>query len=87
MGRLGHGEMDEDEHAPLLIKGLAGLKVKTVATGDSHVMAITEGDILYNWGCGLYGCDGTEQSCTTPRIVEALQDHKIVMAAGVVYMG
>ena len=47
-------------------------------------MAITEGDILYNWGCGLYGClgGGTEQSCTTPRIVEALKDHKIVMVAG-----
>ena len=84
MGQLGHGEMDEDIHTPLLIKSLVGHKVKTVAAGDSHVMLITEGNTLYNWGCGLYGClgDGTEQSCTTPRVVEALKNHKVVMAAG-----
>ena len=84
MGQLGHGEMDEDIHSPLLIKSLAGHKVKTVAAGDSHVMLITEGNTLYNWGCGLYGClgDGTEQSCTTPRVVEAMKHHKVVMAAG-----
>jgi len=84
MGQLGHGEMDEDVHSPLLIKSLAGVKVRTVATGDSHVMLITEGKMLYNWGCGMYGClgDGTEQSCTTPRVVEALKHHKVAMAAG-----
>lgn len=84
MGQLGHGEMDEDVHTPLLIKSLAGVKVKSVAAGDSHVMLITNENTLYNWGCGLYGClgDGTEQSHTTPRVVEALKHHKIVMAAG-----
>lgn len=84
MGQLGHGEMDEDVHSPLLIKSLANVKVKTVVAGDSHVMLITEQNILYNWGCGMYGClgDGTEQSCPVPRVVEALKHHKVVMAAG-----
>lgn len=84
MGQLGHGEMDEDVHIPMLIKSLVGVKVKAVATGDSHVMLITEENTLYNWGCGLYGClgDGTETSCTIPKVVEALKHHKVVMAAG-----
>ena len=84
MGQLGHGEMDEDVHTPMLIKSLAGITVKAVATGDFHVMVITEEGTLYNWGCGLYGClgDGTEQSCMTPRIIEALRHHRVVVAAG-----
>jgi len=84
MGQLGHGEMDEDVHTPLIIKGLVGIKVRMVATGDSHVMVTSEEGTLYSWGCGMYGCqgDGTEQSYTTPRVVEALQHLKVVMAAG-----
>ena len=53
MGQLGHGEMDEDVHTPLLIKSLAGVKVKSVAAGDSHVMLITEENTFYNWGVWL----------------------------------
>lgn len=34
----------------MLIKSLSSIKAKVVVTSDSHVMLITEENMLYHWG-------------------------------------
>lgn len=45
-GRLGHGN-SSDLFSPQPVKALQGLRIKQIACGDSHCLALTvEGDIL-----------------------------------------
>ena len=83
-GQLGHGEMDQNERVPRLVKGLMEVKLASVAAGDSHVIAITSEGKVFSWGIGFYGClgHGDESSLAVPKLVEGLSDHVITSAAG-----
>ena len=83
-GQLGHGEIDQNELVPRPVAALNDVKVKSVAAGDSHVLAITTTGQLYTWGVGFYGCLGhnDEKALTLPKLVEALKDEHLVAAAG-----
>lgn len=82
-GQLGHGELDTDEHVPRLVKGLAGVRVLLVGAGTSHVIVGAAG-ATFAFGCGFFGAlgHGSEQSCTEPRRVEALDGLTLRAAAG-----
>lgn len=41
--------------APVLVQGLASMKVVVIAAGESHSAAITDKGALYTWGRGNYG--------------------------------
>ena len=41
--------------APMLVEGLSGKNVVSLAAGGAHSAAITEGGALYTWGRGSYG--------------------------------
>ena len=73
-GQLGHGEEDRDEHVPRQVMGLNGVRVERVGAGDSHVLAITDGGVVFSWGLGYYGClgHGDETSRYTPTKIQAL---------------
>ena len=73
-GQLGHGEMDQNELSPRPVAALCGVQLRSVAAGDSHVLAVTDGGQLFSWGVGFYGClgHGDEKSLSVPRLVEAL---------------
>jgi NIMA (never in mitosis gene a)-related kinase len=36
-----------------------GLKIKSIACGDSHVICLTDNNRVFSWGCGEYGRLGT----------------------------
>lgn len=57
-GRLGHGN-SSDVFTPQPIKALQGIKIKQIACGDSHCLAVTmDGEVqrfeLNNSSCILY---------------------------------
>lgn len=83
-GQLGHGEIDQNELVPRPVAALNDVKVKNVAAGDSHVLAITTTGQLYTWGVGFYGCLGhnDEKPLTLPKLVEAFKDQQLESAAG-----
>ncbi|XP_045543165.1 E3 ubiquitin-protein ligase HERC2 isoform X2 [Salmo salar] len=80
-GRLGHGS-SEDQHVPMLVTALKGLKVLDVAcgSGDAQTLAVTENGQVWSWGDGDYGKlgRGGSDGCKTPKLVEKLQDLDIV---------
>ena len=41
--------------APVLVQGLASVKVVAISAGESHSAAITDKGALYTWGRGNYG--------------------------------
>lgn len=53
-GQLGLGDL-EDQEKPMLIEGLAGLKVKKIACGSWHSVAITQDGDMYVWGWNSNG--------------------------------
>lgn len=83
-GQLGHGELYQNELVPRPVAALNDVKIKSVAAGDSHVLAITTAGQLYTWGVGFYGCLGhdDEKPLTLPKLVEALKDQHLESAAG-----
>ena len=83
-GQLGHGEMDQDEHIPRLVKGLGGVAIESVGVGDSHVLAVTKDGNCYSWGVGFYGClgHGDEQSLAAPRLIEKLAGESVRSTSG-----
>ncbi|KAM7252649.1 hypothetical protein ACFE04_008158 [Oxalis oulophora] len=81
-GRLGHGN-SSDLFTPQPIKLLQGLRVKQIACGDSHCLAVTfQGQVL-SWGRnqnGQLGLDTTEDS-PVPQNIQAFQGIPIKMVA------
>ncbi|XP_051115281.1 ultraviolet-B receptor UVR8 isoform X3 [Andrographis paniculata] len=78
-GRLGHGhgssifgfQTSSSEYTPRLIKGLEGIKVKSVAAGMLHSTCICDGGEMYTWGSNENGClgiGGTDISYTPERV-------------------
>jgi alpha-tubulin suppressor-like RCC1 family protein len=51
-GQLGTGS-SHSFHYPQIIN--ISLKVRRVATGESHCLAVAEEQVLFSWGCNRYG--------------------------------
>jgi hypothetical protein len=78
-GELGHGDT---EHLlqPTLVAGLAGVRVRSVAIGPEHGLAVTEAGAVYSWGSGAHGCLGyspPHSSVCPPRHIDALEGVRI----------
>ncbi|PKA54527.1 Ultraviolet-B receptor UVR8 [Apostasia shenzhenica] len=81
-GRLGHGD-SSDVFTPQPIIALQGIKVKQIACGDSHCLAVTAKGEVHSWGRnqnGQLGLGTTEDSLV-PKIIEAFQGISVKMVA------
>ncbi|KAL0378192.1 UNVERIFIED_CONTAM: Ultraviolet-B receptor UVR8, partial [Sesamum radiatum] len=81
-GRLGHGN-SSDLFTPQPIKALQGLRIKQIACGDSHCLAVTMEGEVQSWGRnqnGQLGLGSTEDSLV-PRKIEAFQGISVKMVA------
>ncbi|CAL9173745.1 unnamed protein product [Musa hybrid cultivar] len=81
-GRLGHGN-SSDVFSPQPIKALQGLKIKQIACGDSHCLAVTMNGEVQSWGRnqnGQLGLGTTEDSLI-PQKIQAFQGICVKMIA------
>ncbi|XP_077224913.1 ultraviolet-B receptor UVR8-like [Tasmannia lanceolata] len=81
-GRLGHGN-SSDLFTPQPIKAFQGLKIKQIACGDSHCLAVTMEGEVQSWGRnqnGQLGLGTTEDSLV-PQKIRAFQGIPIKMIA------
>nr|XP_027077442.1 ultraviolet-B receptor UVR8-like isoform X1 [Coffea arabica] len=81
-GRLGHGN-SSDLFTPQPIKALHGLKIKQIACGDSHCLAVTMEGEVQSWGRnqnGQLGLGTTEDSLV-PQKIGAFQGVPVRMVA------
>ncbi|PNT68828.1 hypothetical protein BRADI_3g45740v3 [Brachypodium distachyon] len=69
-GRLGHGNSSDVFH-PQPIEALQGIKIKQIACGDSHCLAVTDAGQVHSWGRnqnGQLGLGNTEDSLLPQKI-------------------
>ncbi|XP_024461400.1 ultraviolet-B receptor UVR8 isoform X3 [Populus trichocarpa] len=81
-GRLGHGN-SSDLFTPQPIKALHSLKIRQIACGDSHCLAVTMDGEVQSWGRnqnGQLGLGTTEDSLV-PQKIQAFQGDKMIMVA------
>ncbi|WMV29485.1 hypothetical protein MTR67_022870 [Solanum verrucosum] len=81
-GRLGHGN-SSDLFTPQPIKALHGIRIKQIACGDSHCLAVTMEGEVQSWGRnqnGQLGLGTTEDSLV-PRKIEAFKGIPVKMVA------
>ncbi|CAL0319733.1 unnamed protein product [Lupinus luteus] len=81
-GRLGHGN-SSDLFIPQPIRALQGLKIKQIACGDSHCLAVTMEGEVQSWGRnqnGQLGLGTTEDSLV-PQKIQIFQGLPIKMVA------
>ncbi|KAI3990988.1 hypothetical protein MKX01_026172 [Papaver californicum] len=81
-GRLGHGN-SSDLFTPQPIKTLGGVRIKQIACGDSHCLAVTMHGEVQSWGRnqnGQLGLGTTEDSLV-PQKVQAFQGISVKMVA------
>lgn len=81
-GRLGHGN-SSDLFTPQPIKALHSLKIRQIACGDSHCLAVTMDGEVQSWGRnqnGQLGLGTTEDSLV-PQKIQAFQGVSIKMVA------
>lgn len=81
-GRLGHGN-SSDLFTPLPIKALHSLRIKQIACGDSHCLAVTVEGEVQSWGRnqnGQLGLGTTEDSLV-PQKLQAFEGVLIKMVA------
>ncbi|CAI9753039.1 unnamed protein product [Fraxinus pennsylvanica] len=81
-GRLGHGN-SSDLFSPQPIKGLQGLRIKQIACGDSHCLAVTMEGEVQSWGRNQNGQlgIGTTEDSLVPRKIETFKGVSIKMVA------
>ncbi|XP_050205495.1 ultraviolet-B receptor UVR8 [Mercurialis annua] len=81
-GRLGHGN-SSDLFTPQPIKQLHGLKIKQIACGDSHCLAVTMEGLVQSWGRNQNGQLGlgTIEDSLVPQKIQAFQGVRIKMVA------
>ncbi|XP_052719637.1 E3 ubiquitin-protein ligase HERC2-like [Crassostrea angulata] len=80
--RLGHGTEDHARH-PKQIEALSSKKVKDIAIGSLHCMAITEDGELYGWGRNEQGQLGNPSisNFTEPTLIGGLEGKNIIGVA------
>ncbi|KAJ0097762.1 hypothetical protein Patl1_28023 [Pistacia atlantica] len=81
-GRLGHGN-SSDLFTPQPIKALHGLRIKQIACGDSHCLAVTMEGEVQSWGRNQNGQLGlgTTEDALVPQKIQAFQGVSIKMVA------
>ncbi|EOD04355.1 hypothetical protein EMIHUDRAFT_221135 [Emiliania huxleyi CCMP1516] len=91
---LGHSELDDEDLqviggdsvlvVPRPVAGLADVRVRTVATGYAHTLAVSEAGAVYSFGLGQNGelGHGNEADQHTPRVIESLRGVRAVAASG-----
>ena len=91
---LGHSELDDEDLqviggdsvlvVPRPVAGLADVRVRTVATGYAHTLAVSEAGAVYSFGLGESGGlgHGNEADQHTPRVIESLRGVRAVAASG-----
>ncbi|XP_022739998.1 ultraviolet-B receptor UVR8-like isoform X3 [Durio zibethinus] len=81
-GRLGHGN-SSDLFTPQPIKTLHGLRIKQIACGDSHCLAVTMEGEVQSWGRNQNGQLGlgTIEDSLVPQKIQAFQGISIKMVA------
>ncbi|GAB4855716.1 Ultraviolet-B receptor uvr8 [Ancistrocladus abbreviatus] len=81
-GRLGHGN-SSDVFTPQPIRALDGVRIKQIACGDSHCLAVTmEGEVA-SWGRNQNGQLGlgTNEDSLLPQKLQAFQGISVKMVA------
>nr|XP_034301900.1 E3 ubiquitin-protein ligase HERC2 isoform X4 [Crassostrea gigas] len=80
--RLGHGTEDHARH-PKQIEALSSKKVKDIAIGSLHCMAITEDGELYGWGRNEQGQLGNPSisNFTEPTLIGGMEGKNIIGVA------
>ncbi|KAG8064559.1 hypothetical protein GUJ93_ZPchr0004g39967 [Zizania palustris] len=81
-GRLGHGN-STDVFTPQPVKALQGIKIKQIACGDSHCLAVTMAGEVQSWGRnqnGQLGLGTTEDS-PLPQKIQAFEGVCVKMIA------
>lgn len=81
-GRLGHGN-STDVFNPLPIQALQGIKIKQIACGDCHCLAVTVNGQVHSWGRnqnGQLGLGNNEDSLL-PQKIQAFEGVRISMIA------
>jgi alpha-tubulin suppressor-like RCC1 family protein len=86
-GQVGGGSKVNMFSSPLLLSNyFESFKIAEVSCGSTHTMALTNGGRVYTWGSGSavgHGVSMGNESVFTPKIVQALQTHRIrKIAAG-----
>nr|KAJ0208253.1 hypothetical protein LSAT_V11C500282280 [Lactuca sativa] len=81
-GRLGHGN-STDFFIPQPIKALQGLRIRQIACGDSHCLAVTMEGEVQSWGRNQNGQLGlgTIEDSLVPQKIEAFQGITVKMVA------
>ncbi|KAG6595606.1 Ultraviolet-B receptor UVR8, partial [Cucurbita argyrosperma subsp. sororia] len=81
-GRLGHGN-SSDLFTPKPIKALHGLRIRQIACGDSHCLAVTMEGEVQSWGRNQNGQLGlgTTEDALVPQKIQAFQGISIKMVA------
>uniref|UniRef100_A0A803KNC2 RCC1-like domain-containing protein n=1 Tax=Chenopodium quinoa TaxID=63459 RepID=A0A803KNC2_CHEQI len=81
-GRLGHGN-STDLFIPHPIKTLDGVKIKQIACGDSHCLAVTMDGEVASWGRNQNGQlgIGTAEDSLIPQKIQAFQGIPVKMVA------
>uniref|UniRef100_A0A803L4T6 Ultraviolet-B receptor UVR8 n=1 Tax=Chenopodium quinoa TaxID=63459 RepID=A0A803L4T6_CHEQI len=81
-GRLGHGN-STDLFIPHPIKTLDGVKIKQIACGDSHCLAVTMDGVVASWGRNQNGQlgIGTAEDSLIPQKIQAFQGIPVKMVA------
>lgn len=83
-GRLGH---DDEEHqlVPRRVEAFSGRRIRVVAAGSCHSLAVEDEGALWSWGvgkCGVLG-HGDQRSLLRPTRIEALAGERVrAVAAG-----
>jgi alpha-tubulin suppressor-like RCC1 family protein len=67
-GQLGHGGVDA-ETTPKVIEALAGIRIKQVAAGGWHSLALSDIGDIYAWGWNNHGQLGI--TCLPPEVPQA----------------
>jgi len=79
-GKLGHGT-EAGCSKPKVVGAVEGLRVKEVACGSRHTLAVVEGGEVYGWGDkenGVSGHGETEGHQYTPRALQALRGVNVI---------
>ena len=82
-GQLGCGD-HADQLLPKQVEALAGVRIKTVAGGWRHTLALDDAGAVYGWGWNKFGQLGNgsnEDVCSPEAISGALGGERVVLVA------
>ena len=89
-GRLGHGEVNDDNKSdrsytgPVMVKALRDIPIIQIACGADFTLVVDNSGTVYSWGLGNYGNlgHGDTQDQYQPKAIQRLKSEVIRMVAG-----